>query len=189
VITHRIIDLHLVAALVIVPAFPLAAQIVINEIHFDPDVKTELVEFIELYNAGRNSVNLSGWQFTDGVTYPIPNGTALAAGGYLVVAQNPTALQAKFGVASLGPWTGSLASDGEKITLQNAAGGVEDEVDYQLGFPWPTVGDAPGYSIQLINPAFDNSLGGNWRASSGGVAAPGSVTLINSNSIWQYFEG
>ena len=31
---------------------PLPASIVINEIHYNPDVKTEPVEFVELYNAG-----------------------------------------------------------------------------------------------------------------------------------------
>jgi hypothetical protein len=176
------------AALVLAATLPLSAQIVINEIHCAPDVKTELVEFIELYNAGGSAVNLSGWQFTEGVTYTIPNGTTLAAGGYLVVAQNPAALQAKFGVTALGPWTGILSSEGEKIVLQNASGGTEDSVEYQLGFPWPTVGDPPGYSIELINPAFDNGLGGNWRASVSPGAQP-AVTLIASNSTWKYFKG
>lgn len=102
-----------------------------------------------------------------------------------MVAQNPTALQTKFGVASLGPWAGQLSNEGEKITLKNAAGGTEDSVEYQLGFPWPTAGDAPGYSIELINPAFDNDLGGNWRASVNSGATAG-ATLIASNSTWRY---
>lgn len=169
-------------------ALPLSAQIVINEIHYAPDVKTERVEFIELHNAGDSAVNLSGWQFTEGVTYTIPNGATLAAGGYLVIAQNPTALQGKFGVTALGPWTGLLSNEGEKIVLKNASGGTEDSVEYQLGFPWPTVGDPPGYSIELINPAFDNDLGGNWRVSVSPGAQPG-VTLIASNSTWKYFKG
>ena len=178
-----------VAAAILAVPLTLPAQIVINEIHYTPDVKTELVEFIELYNSSGSAVNLSGWQFTEGVTYTIPNGTTLAAGGYLVVAQNPTALQAKFGVAALGPWTGKLSSEGEKLVLKNAAGGTEDEVAYSLGFPWPTVGDAPGYSIELINPTFDNDLGGNWRRSlNSGLAQPG-TTLISSNSTWKYFKG
>ena len=97
------------------------------------------------------------------VEFTFPNGTTLPAGGFLVVAPNPAALQAKFGATALGPWSDRLANEGEAIVLKNAAGGVEDEVTYRLGFPWPTVGDTPGYSIELINPALDNSLGGNWR--------------------------
>ena len=42
------------------PRQMLAANVLINEIHYDPDVKTELVEFIELYNAGDEIADLSG---------------------------------------------------------------------------------------------------------------------------------
>jgi hypothetical protein len=36
------------------------SEVVINEIHYNPDVDTELVEFIELYNPGSAAVDLSG---------------------------------------------------------------------------------------------------------------------------------
>ena len=71
--------------------------IVINELHVDPDIKTEPVEFIELYNAGSSTVNLSGWYFSNGVGYTFANGTQLAANQYLVVSENPTAVQTKYG--------------------------------------------------------------------------------------------
>src|SRR4051812_38450149 len=48
------------------------ADVIINEIHYDPDIKTELVEFIELYNTGATSVDLSGWALTDAVAYTFP---------------------------------------------------------------------------------------------------------------------
>ena len=59
-----------------------AASVVINEIHYDPDVKTELVEYIELYNAGTTDVNLTGWYFSSGLTYSFPAGSILPAWGY-----------------------------------------------------------------------------------------------------------
>ena len=169
--------------------FSLAAQVVINEIHYNPDVKTERAEFIELYNAGTNTVNLAGWYFSDGVQYTFPAGASVAAGGYVVVAENPLTIQSKYAATALGPWIGNLNSDGESIVLRNAAGGVEDEVDYQLGFPWPTVGDPPGYSIELVNPAFDNNLGGNWRASVAGNPAQQSQTLLADHSTWKFSKG
>jgi hypothetical protein len=165
------------------------AQVVINEIHYDPEVKTEPAEFIELYNAAITTMNLSGWYFSDGIQYTFPSGTTIAPGGYVVVAQSPATLQAKFGATALGPWVGSLDNDGEKIVLRNASGGVEDEVDYELGFPWPTVGDAPGYSIELVNPAFDNNLGGSWRVSVAGNPAQQTQTLIAEGSTWKYSKG
>ncbi|HWH68460.1 MAG TPA: lamin tail domain-containing protein, partial [Candidatus Sulfotelmatobacter sp.] len=73
--------------------------IVINEIHYDPDVKTEHVEFVELYNNGTNTVDLSGWYFSSGPQFTFPQGTTIGPGGYQVVTQDPAALFAKFGYA------------------------------------------------------------------------------------------
>ena len=144
---------------------PVSASIVINEIHYNPDVKTEPAEFIELYNAGTDSVNLGGWRFSSGVDYVFSNSVSLAPGAYLVVAQNPAFLATKYSVTgALGPYAGALSKYGDEITLEDAAGQKQDEVDYQLGFPWPTVGDPPGNSIELIHPSLDHNLGGSWRS-------------------------
>jgi spore coat protein CotH len=167
---------------------PLKHEVVINEIHYDPDIKTEQVEFIELYNKGATAVDLSGWRLADAVEYIFPAGTSISSNGYLVVAENPTAFQSKFKVQALGPWTGVLSNEGETVLLCDAAKRVVDRVDYQLGFPWPTVGDSPGHSIELIHPELDNELGGNWR--SGGQAGPVQETaLFLSEGLWHYRKG
>ena len=163
-------------------------SIVINEIHYNPDVKTEPAEFIELYNRTAAPVDLSGWSFSSGVKYAFPKGTSIPSGGYLVVAGNPSFVQAKFGVSALGPFTGGLSKYGDKITLLRADGGIENEVQYEDHFPWPIVGDPPGNSIELINPELDNTLGGSWRASSGATVVIGN-TLVPSKSTWKYFKG
>jgi hypothetical protein len=162
-------------------------NIVINELHTDPDIKTERVEFVELYNAGTATVDLGGWQFTQGISYTFPAGTSLPADGYLIVAENPGACIAKWMMGQrlgprlqvLGPFSGGLNNEGERVVLCDAAGDLVDEVDYQLGFPWPTVGDpasesqpGTGRSMQLVNPAFDNDLGGSWRSA---LPTPGAM--------------
>ena len=154
----------------------LAANVVINEIHYDPDVKTELVEFIELHNAGDETADLSGWHIADGVEFEFPAGSMIPAGGYRIIAQDPAAFNVKFGRNAFGPYLGKLSADGEQIELRDAANVRQDVVDYQLGFPWPTVGDAPGYSIELIHPSLENDIGGNWRS---GGPTPGAI-----NSVW-----
>ncbi len=175
------------------------AAIIINEIHYNPDVKTDPGEFVELHNNGTNAVNLAGWAFTDGLDYTFPS-TNLAPGGYVVVAQNPAFLQTKYGAAgALGPFnpdgSSGLASRGEKLTLRNAAGQIEDEVDFQLGFPWPTVGDSTtpgnGNSIELIHPALDNDLAGSWRTSGSGAGGTPLVntTLLAAAGSWKYLKG
>ena len=139
--------------------------IVINEIHYDPADAAERGEFIELYNPGSNSIDLSGWQFEDGINYTFPAGSSLAAGGYLVIAQDPSTIAGKYGVTALGPWTGRLSGDGEKITLRNATGALADEVSYRVEFPWPIASGGEGNSMELLHPALDNDLGSSWRAS------------------------
>src|ERR1051325_5911994 len=117
--------------------FSASANVIINEIHYNPDVKTEPAEFIELYNTGLTSVDLSGWQLDSGVHFTIPAGTNLVAGGYLVIAANPAFLLSKYGAKSIGPFTGGLSKYGDKITLKDAGSNVVNEVNYGLGFPWP----------------------------------------------------
>src|SRR5438094_10391286 len=92
---HR--SFRLVLSLTCTVLNPASAEIVINEIHYNPDVKTEPVEFIELLNAGSNTVDLAGWYFSDGVKFAFPPGTMLAPGVYQVISENPVALQGIFG--------------------------------------------------------------------------------------------
>ncbi|MFN0068930.1 MAG: lamin tail domain-containing protein [Limisphaerales bacterium] len=176
------------AGMLLVLAFAAPAQLVIHEIHADPPDKLEPVEFVELVNTNAAPVSLAGWRLRGGVEFIFP-ATNLPAGGYVVVAQNPAALKAKFGADALGPWTGRLDAKGEEVELLDATGDPVDRVDYGLGFPWPTVGEPPGFSIELLNPALDNDLGGNWRRSLAGGDAGSTVTLLSLGSTWSYLKG
>ncbi len=175
-------------------ATPRAGQVVINELHVRPVTKTQPVEYLELFNRGGDPVDLSGWYFDNGIDYTFPGGTVLAAGGYLVVAQDKAAVDAKFGVNAVGQYRDKLANDGERLALRDAAGVLQDEVEYGLTFPWPTVGDPldnsldpPGASMELVHPDLDNNLPGSWRSSSG--TAVTQQTLIPDGSRWKYFKG
>ncbi|WP_172992225.1 lamin tail domain-containing protein [Lacipirellula parvula] len=164
--------------------------VVINEFHYDPENATEQVEFIELHNTGAAAVDLSDWRIDQAVDYTFASGAAIAAGGYVVVTQNAADFQAKFGFAPLGQWeTGDkLSNDGETIELRDAANSLIDTVTYKLGFPWPTTGDF-GSSIELINPALDNDLAGNWRSSGISSTPNAGSRLIAPGTTWQYRKG
>ncbi len=77
--------------------------------------------FIELYNRGINTVDLSGWQLSGGITYTIPNGTTLAAGGYLVIARKAAQLIPHYPNLNsgncLGDFSGKLSHNGEHVAL------------------------------------------------------------------------
>jgi len=154
--------------------------VVINEIHYDPPVKTELAEFVELHNVTKQPIDLSGWSLTSGVDCVLPPGTWIGAGGCVVIAQDAEKFEARFGFAPDGVFTSRLSNDGETVRLRNPAREIIDEVTYKLGFPWPTVGDLPGNSIQLINPGIDNDLGGSWRSA---PPSPGEVNVVLSTHM------
>lgn len=150
--------------------------VVINELHIAEDDATIHSEFIELYNAGTSSVNLGGWYFDKGITYTFPAGTTLAAGAYLIVCEDPATIQSRYSVSGAGvlswqavgtPKYNSLSNNGEDVVLRDSGGNLKDEVKYNLGFPWPTVGDLPSHSMELIRPTLDNDIGGSWRSSTG----------------------
>lgn len=166
------------------------AQPVINEIHYDPPDPTDPAEFVELANAGSVAVDLGGWRLSGGIDFVFPAKTVLPANGFLVVAQHPPTVKAHWGVDALGPWTGRLGNDVELVELRDAVGDLRNRVAYRRGFPWPTVGDPPGYSIELIHPSLTNDLGGNWRASVSAGALPGGrEVLIEAGAAWRYFKG
>lgn len=139
-------------------------NVVINEIHYNPAENTIREEFIELYNPSNAPVNLSLWRLRDGVDYVFTNGTTIPAGGYLVVASDPATIQARYGKTSVGPWTGNLSSDGERITLRDPEDNIVNEVNYRAEFPWPIAADGSGASMELIHPALDNDLGSSWAS-------------------------
>ena len=142
-----------------------AGGVVINEILYNGQSNVVLDDFVEIYNNSGATVDLSGWQLTNAISYVFPSGTALAAGGYLVVATDPATIQSTWGVAALGPYSGNLSSDGETLTLQNASGTKVCEVDYTPRFPYPVAANGQGASMELINPNLDPSLGSSWRSS------------------------
>src|SRR5688572_7137497 len=121
-----------------------AQSVVINEIHPDPADKMKPTEFIEFHNPTAATVDMSGWIIDDAVDFVFPAGTTIPAGGYRVVAANPAVFQTAYAFAPLGPWTGKLSNQGERIRLRNAAGILVDSVDYGAGFPWPTAAFGAG---------------------------------------------
>ncbi len=155
------------------PTDPLNVGLVINEIHYDSEPKTEFVEFIELLNTNSTSLDLSGCSFTDGVTFTFPSNTILEATGYVIITENVDEFTAKFSPPPGVPvfqYEGSLSNDGETIELTNATGALLDSVTYRAKFPWPISPNGEGDSMQLINATPDNDLGGAWR---GELPTPG----------------
>jgi hypothetical protein len=149
--------------------------VVINELNYEPEDITEPGEFIEIHNPGPANVDLSGWRFSDGISYVFPAGAILMVGDYLVLAESPEFLLSRYGVAALGPYSGKLSNQGERVDLETGDGILADRVEFKIAFPWPLASAGDGSSMQLINPSLDNDLGGSWRA---GPPTPGARNAV-----------
>ena len=161
---------------------PLLHDIVINEIMYHPISGQVEDEYLELHNRGTNAVDVGHWRFVDGITFVIPAGTVVPAGGYLVVARDRDSLSGKYpqlGAANLvGDFEGELSDRGERVVLARPDNPqlpfqdfvVVDEVSYSDG--WGDWTDGGGSSLELIDAHADNALGPNWQGSDETAKAP-----------------
>ncbi|MDB4534790.1 lamin tail domain-containing protein, partial [Vicingaceae bacterium] len=157
----------LLICLVILSAQSIEAQtdIVITEIMYNtPSVDS--AEFIEIYNNGPSSIDLTNYSFSTGVTYTFPS-VSLNAGEYYVITLNAVDFNTIYGFAPDAEWTsGNLTNTSESITIVDDLGNMVDSVTYDDGGPiWPTGTDGQGASIILCDPNTDNNDGANWIAS------------------------
>jgi len=164
---------------------PFVARVVINEVMYHPASENEGEEYIELYNLSGVEQNLTGWQFTDGISYAFPPGSTLAPDQYLVIAHDPLVVSNKYDLADLfGPFfTGRLSNRGERLELRDALGNIVDSIHYQDRGRWPRAADGDGPSLELLHPELDNTQPESWRAHSESTAegTPGSANAIASS--------
>ena len=178
---------HLLIGILVSESLAFATP-VINEIHYNNDDNTVFNEFVEIHNPDETPIDVSNWSLAGGVRFAIPPGTVIPAGGYLVIAEDPATITSEFEVPALGPYEGGLSSKGELLELLDASGSLQDQVDYGIGFPWPTRAKGEGSSMELINPELDNDLGSSWRSS--GIGYTGVKQFyIDAGSEWRYRKG
>ncbi len=152
-------------------------DIVINEIMYHPIDDDLEKEYVELFNRGNSSVDLTGWALTRGVNWAFADGTVMGPRSYLVVARNPALIRSLHGLPAgvvVGPGPadqialdsfGILRDGGERVTLKDALGRTVDTVNYRDGGEWSRWPDGHGSSLELIDPDQDNRLGQSWDAS------------------------
>tara|TARA_X000000950_G_scaffold286982_1_gene397565 strand:- start:77 stop:3328 length:3252 start_codon:yes stop_codon:yes gene_type:complete len=182
------------------------SQVVINEIMYNPYYEVngasdtdDSGEWIEFFNAGQESVDMSGWKIVEGITFTFPSGAAIAPGAYVILARDSVRFKADNGFDPHFDWGGSdngaLSNSGEDITLVNSSSVTVDSVDYDdgsgSGNGWGTSSsghDGTGPSLELKDFSKNNVGGDNsdgfWGISSG----KGSPNKINTNfngTVWK----
>lgn len=158
-------------------------QLRITEIMYDP-VGSGDREFLEFYNGGDVTINLSGWS-TTGVTFTFGN-VSIAPGRYGVIVRNSAAFSQVHPSANLyGQYEGKLKGSGERVELKNSSGAVISSVHYGVGTNWPTSTKDGGPSLSLNRTTANETNASCWSPSSqnGGTPdAPNSVDTSWSNA-------
>ncbi len=120
-------------------------------------------EWIEFYNRGTAPVDLTGWTIRDAVSFDFPAGTTIDPGEYLVVANDATALQAKYPLITiLGDFSGILSNDNDNILLRDPFDNPADEVHYFDSGRWGDFADGGGSSLELRDPDSNNAIAEAW---------------------------
>lgn len=178
-------------------AGPAVGPIVISEIQYHPAPGNTGGEFIELHNISNETVclenpsatetapgvfedQLISWSFTNGIDYVFPAGTSIEPGGFLIIAENPSAFGAWYGslpagVQVLGPFVNDtrLSNGGEKLRLCKPGEQLYDrqrswirvdQVNYDDALPWPANPDGNGQSLQRITLSEYGNDVANWQA-------------------------
>ncbi|MFT6861496.1 MAG: hypothetical protein ACJAVK_000048 [Akkermansiaceae bacterium] len=123
-------------------------------------------EWLELYNRGASTIDLSTWEINGGIRYNFPVATMLGSGDYLVVAKDATALSQKYpGITIVGDYAGSLGNGGDHLVLEDGRGNPADEITYFDGGKWHGKADGGGSSLELRDPNADNYPATAWAPS------------------------
>ena len=139
--------------------------VLLSEIHYNPIFSNSL-EFVELFNRTPGDLDISGYRFTDGIAFTVPDDTVIPAGGFvLVVRDSSLRIWRRNAAPAVGPYQGTLADGGERLRLVDGDGCLVESVRYDDRAPWPAGSDGYGPSLERIDylsPAADPH---SWRAS------------------------
>jgi hypothetical protein len=164
----------------------LATNIIITEVMYNAAGYDDGDEWVEIYNLGDTTIDLTGWKLRDEDTNAVNWGTlsgSLAPGQVGVItlftengfkaAWSTAANATIFTTTGWGSLANTVTGAGnEVIRLYDASDNLIDEVDYLTVAPWPLEAATNGLSIYLLPGFFTAELnddGANWAVSSLGV--------------------
>lgn len=152
--------------------------VVFNELNYNPTGGTD-DEWIELHSQMGINTDLSGWRLDNGVEFTFPQGTIIPAGGYLIVAKDPSNPALPSGALVVGPYNGSLSNGGEQVDLLSSADRVMDEVEYEDSGEWPIAADGGGVTLAKCNPGLSSGESAHWSVSAETGGTPGAENFTS----------
>ena len=156
-----------------------SAQVMISEIMYNPTTPEQDKEWIELYNNGVSSVNMSGWKIQYGSTdrsLTLHRGSfVIEPNSFTIIARNAAQFEADYpGYAkNIIQASISLSNSGKDLYLLDESENIIDNVNYT------GIAD-DGYSVEIKDADLDNSDMNNWQQ---GVeyGDPGNILGVENN--------
>ncbi len=161
------------------PAGP--GNLIVSELHYNPDGSTDETEFIELLNITASTLDLTGCHFDEelgqGIIYTFAAGLQLPPGWRIIVPRNHAAFEAAYPTASPiaagGFDPSALDNGGESLVLYAASGLEIFRFDYA-----DTIGSTDGGGKSLVRVMKSTNPNPNdftWRASTQPGGNPGTT--------------
>jgi hypothetical protein len=146
-------------ALVTPPHGGTVGRVVINEVMYDPGAPADGEgdgEWVELYNAGLESVDLGGWSLADAASRDVLPSRVCGPGEFVVVAASDSFMKAYPSFSGtavvLGGRIGNgLGNNGDRLLLLDASGAPVDAISWgrDRSILGPSIPDVPaGHSIE-----------------------------------------
>ncbi|MGB0929658.1 MAG: CotH kinase family protein [Chitinophagales bacterium] len=162
-------------------------EIVINEINYNSSEDFDTGDWIELYNSKSTAMNISNWIFKDDDDthgFVLPEGTQIEANGYLILTRDSERFQELHPEIDesdiVGDFDFGLSSNGDAARLFDSEMLLQDEVYFLPDAPWSAAANGTGATLELKNPALDNSLPENWT-NFNDLGSPNKINDIDDN--------
>lgn len=150
--------------------------LVLSELYYNPSSVQGAdsdYEFIELYNRGDYRLDISDYEFEDGIEFKFPNDSFMDPAEYIVIANKKETYEQN-GYQIFEWESGALSNSGEKVRLEDADNKKVFEFEYDTSIPWPLLADGGGYSLTIrLTDAIDYSDSESWSLSGTLYGTPG----------------
>jgi len=167
---------------------PLNGPVVISEILYHP-ADASKAEYIELLNISPSTVDLTGWQISDGIDFSFPAGTLITPGERIILASpgDLTSYQIPVETQTFTWASGRLNNAGETVQLDRPSTDLfvtvrADRVNYDIESPWPSAG-GPGAALTKIAEKRYGNDAFNWSLL---PPSPGSFESSENFNAWAF---
>ncbi len=175
------------------PITPAPGSVVLNEVMADNlSAVTNggvFPDWVELYNSGTNSVNLTSWSLTDDSSprkFVLPSGTTLPAGGYLAIwcdsATNAPGLHTGFALGRSGDTVLLYDANTNRVDAITFGLQLADHTIGRVGNDWQLTYPTPNASNTAVALASSTNIAINEWLASPGTGGADWIELFNRSS-------